>query len=92
MLQGLDPVLENIVADLDHVTDFRSIDFYNQVWNYKNADRFGTIEGAKYDILPPKPKVVHVPVPVVATHIVDPPLSPDYESTIPDTFYGPDGK
>jgi len=29
MLQGLDPVLENIVKDLDLVTDFRSMDFYN---------------------------------------------------------------
>ena len=50
MLQGLDPILENVVQDLNEVTDFRSIDYLNGVWNYNNAGRYGSIENSAYDL------------------------------------------
>lgn len=46
MMQGLDPVLENIVQDLNVVTDFRSMDYLNNVWDANNAYRYGTIENS----------------------------------------------
>lgn len=46
MLEGLDPVLENIVSDLNAVTDFRSLDFFNHIWDMKNAAQFGSIENS----------------------------------------------
>lgn len=46
MLEGLDPVLENIVTDLNAVTDFRSLDYFNNIWDYKNAAEFGPIENS----------------------------------------------
>ena len=46
MLEGLDPVLENIVQDLNEVTNFNAMDFMNHIWDVKNADLYGTIEGS----------------------------------------------
>ena len=46
MLQGLDPVMETIVHDLDMVTNFRGMGHLNHIWDMKNGRKFGTIEGA----------------------------------------------
>jgi hypothetical protein len=43
MLQGLDPVMETIVHDLNSVTDFRFMKALNAKWDYKNGARFGKI-------------------------------------------------
>ena len=92
MLQGLDPILENIVKDLDAVTDFRSLDYYNQIWNYNNAGKFGTIEGSS--MMP-----LELPIPKPGSY-VPPALSyDDYLTSHHDThdvyqdaYYDPEGK
>jgi len=43
MLQGLDPVMETIVHDLNQVTDFRYIKELNHDWDMDNGARFGKI-------------------------------------------------
>ena len=48
MLQGLDPVMEHIVSDLNNVTDFRTIRRQNAKWDHNNSARFGKINGADY--------------------------------------------
>ena len=49
MLQGLDPVMETIVHDLDMVTDFRGMGQLNHIWDMKNGRRFGTIREANHE-------------------------------------------
>jgi len=46
MLQGLDPVMETIVHDLDMVTDFRGMGKLNHMWDMRNGRRFGKIVDA----------------------------------------------
>lgn len=46
MLQGLDPVMETIVSDLNRVTDFSNIKRMNKKWELKHSAAFGPIKGA----------------------------------------------
>jgi hypothetical protein len=55
MLQGLDPVMENIVHDLDMVTDFRKINHYNKMWDMHNAHKFGAISDPREEEEEPLP-------------------------------------
>ena len=43
MLQGLDPVMSTIVADLDEVTDFRRTKKQNIKWDLKHGEKYGQI-------------------------------------------------
>jgi hypothetical protein len=78
------------------------MNYYNHVWNHKNANRFGTIENAKYDIPLPMPlPPLHAIMPSVSSvgylpplPSLLPPLPPlGYPDEIPShTFIGPDHK
>lgn len=86
MLQGLDPILENIVNDLDSVTDFRSLDYYNQIWNHNNARKFGTIEGSS-DLS------LELPIPRPGSYVPEPVSYEEYlKASNRNAYYDPNGK